>query len=54
MAPAALVDSLGDYLDVVAPHHVDSVRARMLDHLDDDDLIALATVFGKLRAALDR
>jgi DNA-binding MarR family transcriptional regulator len=51
---AVLTDAGRHHLAAVAPHHVDSVRARMLDHLDRDDLTALATVFGKLRTALDR
>jgi DNA-binding MarR family transcriptional regulator len=36
-----------------APTHVASVRARMIDLLDDDDLAAVARVFRKIRRALD-
>jgi DNA-binding MarR family transcriptional regulator len=41
------------HLEAAAPTHVASVRARMLDHLDDADIAALATVFGKIRRSLD-
>ena len=50
---AVLTDAGHDYLADVAPHHVRSVRTHMLDHLDRDDIDALATAFGKLRHALD-
>jgi DNA-binding MarR family transcriptional regulator len=50
---AALTDRGRAQLADAAPLHVESVRARMLDHLDDDDIAALASIFGKLRAALD-
>ena len=40
-------------LDALAPHHVASVRRRMIDLLDRDELAALASAFGKIRAALD-
>jgi DNA-binding MarR family transcriptional regulator len=36
-----------------APTHVASVRDRMIDLLDDDDLAAVARVFRKIRRALD-
>jgi DNA-binding MarR family transcriptional regulator len=36
-----------------APVHVESVRARMIDLLDRDDLDALATAFRKIRSGLD-
>jgi DNA-binding MarR family transcriptional regulator len=50
---AVLTDSGRGCLDAVAPDHVRSVRAHMLDHLDRDDIGALATIFRKLRVALD-
>ena len=37
----------------VAEAHVDSVRRRIFDHLDDTDVAALATIFRKIRTALD-
>lgn len=37
----------------LAPHHVDSVRARLLDSLDEDDLTDLARVGAKILAHLD-
>lgn len=40
---------LGD----AAPAHLSSVRRRIIDHLTDDELTTMATVFGKLRRALD-
>ncbi len=36
-----------------APVHVSSVRRRMIDLLTNDELDAIATAFGKIRAALD-
>jgi DNA-binding MarR family transcriptional regulator len=42
-----------DVLRRAAPDHVAAVRRHFLDHLDRDDIRALASVFGKVRAALD-
>lgn len=50
---AVLTDAGRAKLEATAPIHVASVRARMIDHLDRDDLQALARTFGKIRAALD-
>jgi DNA-binding MarR family transcriptional regulator len=41
-------------LEAAAPTHVDSVRSRLVDLLDDDELEALDRIFTKVRAALDR
>jgi DNA-binding MarR family transcriptional regulator len=41
-------------LEAAAPIHVESVRARLVDLLDDDELAALAHIFRKVRAELDR
>jgi DNA-binding MarR family transcriptional regulator len=40
-------------LERTAPIHVDSVRRRVIDLLDAGELDALASVFTKIRAALD-
>jgi len=40
-------------LEDTAPVHVASVRRRMVDLLDRQELHAVATAFGKIRAALD-
>jgi DNA-binding MarR family transcriptional regulator len=50
---AALTDAGRRRLAESAPAHVASVRARMIDVLDADDLTAVARVFGKIRHALD-
>ena len=50
---AALTDAGREQLAAAAPGHVASVRARMIDVLDDDDHRALARAFGKIRVALD-
>jgi DNA-binding MarR family transcriptional regulator len=50
---AALTDDGRDQLAAAAPGHVASVRARMIDVLDEDDHRALARAFGKIRVALD-
>jgi len=50
---AALTDAGRRHLADAAPGHVDSVRARMIDVLDTDDLNAVARAFDKIRAALD-
>ena len=41
-------------LEAAAPTHVDSVRYRMVDLLDPDELEALDRIFTKIRAALDQ
>jgi DNA-binding MarR family transcriptional regulator len=50
---AVLTDAGRAKLEAAAPVHVESVRARIIDHLDRDDLQAFARAFGKIRAALD-
>ena len=50
---AVLTDTGRAKLEAAAPVHVESVRARLIDHLDREDLLAFARAFGKIRAALD-
>jgi len=50
---AVLTDAGRRKLALAAPPHVESVRNRMIDHLDDADLEAVTRIFGKIRAALD-
>lgn len=50
---AVLTDAGRAKLETAAPIHVESVRARIIDHLDRDDLQAFTRAFGKIRAALD-
>ena len=50
---AVLTDAGRAKLEAAAPVHVESVRARIIDHLDRDDLRAFARAFSKIRAALD-
>lgn len=50
---AALTDAGRAKLESAAPVHVASVRARLIDHLDRDDLVAFARAFSKIRSALD-
>jgi hypothetical protein len=40
-------------LEAAAPVHVDSVRRRILDHLDARQLDAMAGIFAAIRAGLD-
>jgi DNA-binding MarR family transcriptional regulator len=42
-----------DKLVEAAPLHVESVRRRMIDLITVDELRAIASAFGKIRAALD-
>lgn len=51
---AHLTDRGFDKLVEAAPVHVDSVRRRMIDLLTGDELDAIASAFGKIRAALDQ
>jgi len=51
---AVLSDQGRDALQAAAPIHVESVRARLVDLLDDDELATLARIFRKVRAELDR
>lgn len=50
---AVLTDRGFAQLEAAAPTHVDSVRARIVDVLDRDELEALSTIFGKIRTALE-
>ena len=50
---AVLTDDGRRKLEIAAPPHVDSVRRRIIDHLDRPDLEAMARIFGKIRAAID-
>jgi DNA-binding MarR family transcriptional regulator len=50
---AHLTDTGFAKLVEAAPVHVDSVRRRMIDLLTGDELDAIASAFGKIRAALD-
>lgn len=50
---AVLTEAGRAHLEAAAPVHVESVRARIIDHLDRDDLLAFARAFRKIRAALD-
>jgi DNA-binding MarR family transcriptional regulator len=50
----ATITELGlQTLVAAAPGHVDSVRARFLDHLTPTEIKVLANVFGKLRTSLE-
>lgn len=50
---AVLTEAGRAKLEASAPIHVASVRERIIDHLDRDDLRAFARAFGKIRDALD-
>ena len=50
---AVLTDSGRDVLEQAAPIHLASVRDRIIDLLDGDELAAMADIFGKIRAGLD-
>lgn len=50
---AVLTDAGRAKLEQAAPIHVESVRARMIDLLDIDELATFTSIFGKIRAALD-
>ncbi|MAT07434.1 MAG: MarR family transcriptional regulator [Acidimicrobiaceae bacterium] len=52
MLAALTADGLA-MLEAAAPTHVDSVRRRLVDLLDDDELVALGRIFDKVRAGLD-
>lgn len=50
---AVLTDTGFAQLVAAAPTHVDSVRRRLVDLLDEEELAAFARAFRKVRAALD-
>jgi DNA-binding MarR family transcriptional regulator len=49
---ATLTDDGFDALRDAAPHHVDSVRKRVFDHLDDEQVDSLASIFAAIQAGL--
>jgi len=51
---AVLTDAGWERLNEAAPIHVASVRRRVLDHLDPEEIHALGRVFGAIRQGLDR
>jgi DNA-binding MarR family transcriptional regulator len=50
---AVLTEAGSAQLAAAAPTHVDSVRRRLVDLLDEEELVTLGRVFDKVRAALD-
>lgn len=50
---AVLTDDGLRRLEEAAPTHVDSVRRRLVDVLDDHELVVLGRIFDKVRASLD-
>jgi DNA-binding MarR family transcriptional regulator len=51
---ATLTDEGMDALREAAPFHVDSVRRRVFDHLDDEQVENMATIFGAIHAGLEQ
>lgn len=51
---ATLTDQGFETLCTAAPGHVDSVRRRIFDHLDDDQVDALASIFAAISEGLGR
>lgn len=49
---AMLTDAGNELLEATAPGHVDSVRARLLDHLGADEVRDTSTAIDRLAAAL--
>ena len=49
---AVLTDAGLRALEAAAPVHVESVRRRIFDHLDRDQVVAMAGIFGAVNAAL--
>ena len=50
---AVLTEAGRRHLEEAAPTHVASVRQRLLDHLDRDDVAAVARIFGSVRRGLE-
>lgn len=50
---AALTPAGYATLEATAPDHVDSVRRHLFDHLDTEQVDALASIFAAVRAGLD-
>jgi DNA-binding MarR family transcriptional regulator len=53
VAYAVMTKKGWDLLTRVAPHHVASVREKMIDRLSDAEIRALATAFEKISAGLN-
>jgi len=51
---ATLTDEGMEALREAAPHHVESVRRRVFDHLDDEQIENLGTIFGAIHAGLEQ
>lgn len=51
---AVMTEAGWNKLHEALPPHVVSVRRHLIDLLDEKELKAMATIFGKVRAALDR
>jgi DNA-binding MarR family transcriptional regulator len=51
---ARLTDAGMDTLRQAAPGHVASVRRHLFDHLDDDQVDAMASIFTSIAAGLER
>ena len=51
---AVLTDDGWNSLVAAAPIHVESVRRRLVDVLDDDELDMMVRIFGKVRQGLTR
>ncbi len=49
---AVLTPAGRDLLTATAPHHVDSVRRRIFDHLTDADVEAMTSIFSAIAAGL--
>ena len=49
---AKLTPTGRDLLAEIAPHHVASVRRRIFDHLDDDQVVAMASIFDAISRGL--
>jgi DNA-binding MarR family transcriptional regulator len=49
---AQLTDAGFEALRQAAPHHVDSVRRHIFDHLDDSQVEAMASIFAAISAGL--
>ena len=41
-----------ELLERTAPHHVESVRRRIFDHLDDNQIAALQSIFDAIATGL--
>ncbi len=48
----SLTETGRDLLERTAPHHVDSVRRRIFDHLDESQVAAMTSIFTAIAAGL--